>query len=166
MTAEPTMGLEARLDGILARHAELGQLMASASGEAYVALAREFAAFAGGLLLKPRYNIAPMQDVVVVRETGGRRTLSTVRWGLIPFWAKDPAIASKLINARAESAAGKPSFREAMQRRRCIVPASGFYEWRPVAGGKQPYFIRPVGGEALFGFAGLLERWTDPTGPC
>ncbi|MFN2427939.1 MAG: SOS response-associated peptidase family protein, partial [Candidatus Binatia bacterium] len=87
------------------------------------AIAAEFAAMTGGLVLVRRYNIAPMQDVVVVRSFEGRRTLSMLRWGLIPSWAKDPTIASRLINARSESAAGKPSFREAMKKRRCIVPA-------------------------------------------
>jgi len=128
------------------------------------AIAAEFAAMTGGLVLRPRYNIAPMQDVVVVRAVDGRRTLCVLRWGLIPFWAKDPAIASRLINARSESAAEKPSFREAMKKRRCIVPASGFYEWRKEGKRNQPWYFRPSRPTALLAMAGLWERWRDPEG--
>ncbi|MFN2378140.1 MAG: SOS response-associated peptidase [Candidatus Binatia bacterium] len=128
------------------------------------AIAAEFAAMTGGLVLRPSYNVAPTQNVVVVRETGGTRTLAMLRWGLIPFWAKDPTIASRLINARSETAAEKPSFREAMKKRRCIVPASGFYEWKREGTRKQPWYFHPRSGAGLFAIAGLWESWTDPDG--
>lgn len=128
------------------------------------AIAAEFAAMTGGLVLRPRYNIAPMQEVVVVRETGGERTLATLRWGLVPSWAKDPSIASRLINARAETAAEKPSFREAMKKRRCVVPASGFYEWKKEGTRKQPWYFHPSRPGALLSIAGLWERWRSPEG--
>ena len=128
------------------------------------AIAEEFSALTGGLALKPRYNIAPMQDVVVVRVSGGQRVLAVLRWGLIPFWAKDPAIASKLINARSETAATKPSFREALKKRRCIVPATGFYEWKKEGTRKQPWYFQPSRPGALLGIAAMWERWKDPEG--
>lgn len=110
----------------------------------------------------PRYNVAPTQDVPVVRaaEGSGRRA-DLLRWGLVPSWAKDPAVGNRMINARAETAAEKPAFRDAMKRRRCLVAADGFYEWRPdPAGGKrkQPHFIR-MRGDRPFAIAGLWERW-------
>ena len=99
-----------------------------------------------------------------MREHEGRRRVHALQWGLIPFWAKDPTIGRKLINARLDSVATKPAFREAWQRRRCLIPASGFYEWsEPRGGRKRPHFIRPV-GEPLFALAGLWERWRTPTG--
>jgi putative SOS response-associated peptidase YedK len=113
--------------------------------------------------MPPRYNLAPGQDALVVRhnpETGAR-SLDPIRWGLIPHWAKDASIGSKLINARAESLAEKPAFRDAFHRRRCLVPADGFYEWRKDTKPKQPYLVRMRGGE-LFAFAGLWENWRDP----
>lgn len=112
----------------------------------------------------PRYNAAPMQMLPVVRQRpGGERVAHLLRWGLLPGWAKDPGIATRLINARAETLAEKPAFRAAYRARRCIVPASGFYEWRATPGGKQPYYIQPANDE-LFGLAGLWERWTRPEG--
>lgn len=113
----------------------------------------------------PRYNIAPTQAGLVVRETpAGSREAVLLRWGLIPSWAKDPTIGSRMINARAEGLADKPSFRAAFRRRRCLVPADGFYEWRPAAGGrKQPYFIRLASGTPL-ALAGLWEQWRSPEG--
>jgi len=126
--------------------------------------------------LRPRYNVAPTQPVTCVRrrregseldpaaarrdDAGGApsRELVEMRWGLIPFWAKDPAIGSRLINARSESVADKPAYREAFRRRRCLVLADGFYEWKKVEGGKQPYFIH-LSGRRPFAFAGLWERW-------
>jgi putative SOS response-associated peptidase YedK len=119
--------------------------------------------FAGpGLNLQPRYNAAPTQELPVVRRVaeGDDRELVLLRWGLVPPWAKDVKIAARLINARAETVAEKPSFRAAFRRRRCLVPADGFYEWKKAAGGgqKQPFRIRlPDGGP--FAFAGLWERW-------
>ncbi len=115
--------------------------------------------------LPPRYNIAPTQPVAVVRTAphDGRRELALVRWGLIPSWAKDPSIGSRLINARAETVAEKPSFRSAFKRRRCLVPASGFYEWRAEGGRKQPYYIYAADGAPL-AIAGLWEHWEGPEG--
>jgi putative SOS response-associated peptidase YedK len=99
-----------------------------------------------------------------VRATDTGRVLTRLRWGLIPSWASDPAIANKLLNARSETVAEKPSFRSAFKHRRCLIPASGFYEWQKLgAGRKQPYFIRPRDG-GLFALAGLWERWNDPRG--
>ena len=107
----------------------------------------------------PRYNIAPASQVLIVR--GSEAAL--VRWGLFPRWAKDPSIGAKLNNARAESVAEKPSFRDAYRKRRCLIPASGFYEWKTAAGRRQPYYVYPRTGE-LFAFAGLWESWNGPEG--
>lgn len=117
--------------------------------------------------LEPRYNIAPTQSTAVVRLSLGEeaRVLESMRWGLVPFWAKDPKIGNRMINARAETAASKPSFRAAFKRRRCLVPADGFYEWRSGSGDgpKQPYRIcLPDGG--LFAMAGLWESWGPSKG--
>lgn len=113
--------------------------------------------------LQPRYNIAPTQEVPVVREEDGKRHLRSVRWGLIPGWAKDRTIAAKLINARSESAHEKPSFRQAFAKRPCLIPADGFYEWKAEKDGKQPYRIA-FGENRPFAFAGLWESWRDPAG--
>ena len=117
--------------------------------------------------LAPRYNAAPTQPLPVVREVGGARRCDALNWGLIPGWAKDKSIGNRLINARSETAADKPSYRVAFAARRCLVPASGFYEWdEPESGGaKRPYFFafppddRSGDDPAPFGFAGLWERW-------
>jgi putative SOS response-associated peptidase YedK len=118
-------------------------------------------------VLEPHYNIAPTQAVAVVRLELDReeRMLELMRWGLIPRWAKDESIGNKLINARAETVAEKPAFRDAFQKRRCLVVADGFYEWQVVPGQKrkQPYFFHLDGG-GPFAFAGLWERWKDPAG--
>lgn len=117
----------------------------------------------------PRYNIAPTQPVGIVR-TGimGAREFALVRWGLIPPWAKDPTELSTLINARAETAAVKPSFRAAMRHKRCLVPADGFYEWTGPQGAKQPHLISArsdgLWGAGLMGFAGLWEHWMGADG--
>jgi putative SOS response-associated peptidase YedK len=115
------------------------------------------------LNLAPRYNIAPTQTtpVIAIGRTG-RRTLVMMRWGLIPAWARDMSIGAKTINARADGVAEKPAFRAAFAKRRCLVPADGFYEWQAGAGkAKQPYLIhRPDG--APFAFAGLWEQWRGP----
>src|SRR5688572_18042233 len=95
--------------------------------------------------LTPRYNIAPSQDIAVVYEPQGDRVLDALRWGLIPSWAKDPSIGNKMINARAETLVEKPSFRTALKKRRCIVPATGFYEWKGPKGEKQPMNIHLPG---------------------
>ncbi len=112
--------------------------------------------------LEPRYNIAPTQPVAVVTENSPR-TLHMMRWGLIPSWAKDPAIGSKMINARAETLAEKPAFKAALSRRRCLIPADGFYEWRQAGGQKQPIYIHAP-EDGLFAFAGLWEEWRSPEG--
>jgi putative SOS response-associated peptidase YedK len=117
--------------------------------------------------LMPRYNIAPTQDVAVIRERRepkGERTLQLLRWGLIPSWAEDMKGGAKLINARAEGISERPSFREAFQKRRCLVPADGFYEWRTEGKIKQPYLIQRR-DRAPFAFAGLWERWVPKTQP-
>jgi putative SOS response-associated peptidase YedK len=111
-----------------------------------------------------RYNLTPGQAVAVVREHDGRRRLDALQWGLIPFWAKDQSIGRKLINARLDGIAQKPAFREAWTRRRCLIPASGFYEWSDPKGGRtRPYFIRAA-HEPLLALAGLWERWRAPGG--
>lgn len=114
--------------------------------------------------LRPRYNIAPTQSVVAVTSSlDGERTLSLFQWGLIPSWARDPSIGSRLINARAETVATKPSFRSAIKCRRCLIVADGFYEWKKHERHKQPYYIRMRNGTP-FAFAGLWERWQGATG--
>ena len=115
------------------------------------------------LELAPRYNVAPGQNIAAVRlEPDGRR-LAMLRWGLIPGWAGDPAIAYRLINARAETAALKPSFRAAFRSRRCLIPTNGFYEWQRAGAVRQPYLIGR-GDRRLLAFAGLWEHWTVPRG--
>lgn len=112
-----------------------------------------------------RYNIAPSQLVQVVRAgTDGGRVMMAAKWGLLPGWVKDPTKVSKPINAKIETAGEKPMFRSAIRRWRVLVPASGFYEWQPVAGGKQPYFIQPA-DQPFFAFGGIVERWGDAADP-
>lgn len=109
----------------------------------------------------PRFNIAPSQMIDVVFEPEGERSLSQLKWGLVPNWAKDAEIGNRMINARAETITEKPSFREAFKSRRCIIPASGFYEWQQkAAGAKQPYYFY-LKEKEVFGFAGLWESWVD-----
>jgi len=110
----------------------------------------------------PRYNVAPTQTVIVVSDDGTRH-LAEMRWGLIPSWAKDPAIGNRMINARAETVATKPAFRFALLKRRCVIPADGFYEWRPLGRRKQPVYIALKSREP-FAFAGLWESWMSPEG--
>ena len=114
--------------------------------------------FAESPNLEPRYNIAPTQSVPVVRAGAGRRSLGMMRWGLVPGWAKDISIASRMINARGETVADKPAFREAFRSRRCLVPADGYYEWRKEDGRRQPYRVTRRDGVPM-AFAGLWERW-------
>ncbi len=113
----------------------------------------------------PRYNVAPTQPVPIIRQNPKepRRELSLARWGLIPWWAKDASGAARMINARSETAATLPAFRDALKSRRCIVPADGFYEWVRKGKNKQPFCFEINDGE-LFAFAGLWERWKDPSG--
>ena len=120
--------------------------------------------FTTALAPPARYNLTPGQAVAVVREHDGKRRLDALQWGLIPFWAKDATIGRRLINARLDGVAAKPAFREAWTRRRCLIPASGFYEWSLAVGGrKRPHFIHP-GDEPLLALAGLWERWRTPSG--
>jgi putative SOS response-associated peptidase YedK len=112
--------------------------------------------------LPPRYNVAPTQPVLIVRKAADREA-ELARWGLIPSWAADPSIGNRLINARAETVADKPSFRAAFRQRRCLVPATGLYEWQKQGKYKQPYHVRRKDGEP-FAFAGLWERWQEPGG--
>ncbi|MDD1653946.1 MAG: SOS response-associated peptidase [Methanomicrobiales archaeon] len=110
----------------------------------------------------PRYNVAPSQEVpVVIREVGNRIVM--MRWGLVPSWTKDEKTAGKPINARAETLAERPTFRESLRSRRCLVPATGFYEWKKVGNARAPHHIRRKGGE-LFAFAGLYDRWRSASG--
>jgi len=115
--------------------------------------------------LAPRYNIAPTQPVaaVVLDAKAGARVLTHYQWGLIPSWSKDPTIGARMINARAETVATKPSYRTAFKRRRCLLPASGFYEWQKTGGGKQPHLIAMHDG-AVFALAGLWEHWSGADG--
>jgi putative SOS response-associated peptidase YedK len=110
-----------------------------------------------------RYNVAPTQPVPIVRMAEGEREFALVRWGLIPAWVKDPKDFSLLINARGETVNDKPAFKNAMKRRRCLFPADGFYEWKPVGNSKRPHFARPVAGGPI-AFAGLWETWIGPNG--
>jgi putative SOS response-associated peptidase YedK len=128
-------------------------------------LVAEYFALAEPPALAPHYNLTPGQDIAGVRvDRDGVLRLHALRWGLVPFWAKDATLGRRLINARLDSLAGKPAFREAFTRRRCLIPASGFYEWGvDAAGKKQPFFIRPR-GEPLLAIAGLWERWRAPSG--
>ena len=114
---------------------------------------------------QPRYNLAPTQPALVLRlrPRTQEKQLTFLLWGLIPSWAKDPSIGQRLINARAETLAEKPAFRAAFRRRRCLVPADGFYEWKQTGNGKQPYFITRKDGKPL-ALAGLWERWQSPDG--
>jgi putative SOS response-associated peptidase YedK len=121
--------------------------------------------------IRKRFNIAPTQDAPVVRiagvsagaeiERSGEREIAMLRWGLVPSWAKDLSAGTKMINARSEGVHAKPAFREALQRRRCLVPATGFFEWKPVGKRKQPFAIT-LADRPLFAFAGLWESWRSP----
>jgi putative SOS response-associated peptidase YedK len=108
--------------------------------------------------LSAQYNIAPSQDIPAIKSIAGKRELVLLHWGLIPSWAKDKKFAYRTINARAESVETKPSFRAAFRHRRCLIPASGFYEWKAIPQGKQPYCITCV-DKKPFAFAGLYEHW-------
>ena len=112
------------------------------------------------MILEPRYNICPSQRIPVIIQQHGLRTLEMREWGLIPFWAKEP---KPMINARAETAAEKPSFRNALRERRCLIPASGYFEWAKEEGQKNPYYIR-LKDSTPFAFAGLWEEWTSTEG--
>jgi putative SOS response-associated peptidase YedK len=113
----------------------------------------------------PRYNLAPTQPVPVIRQHPKEptRKLSLLRWGLIPYWSKDASGAARMINARSETASTQPAFRDAFKLRRCLIPADGFYEWKKQGTIKQPFCFEVNGGK-LFAFAGLWERWKNPSG--
>lgn len=115
--------------------------------------------------LAPDHNVAPTTDVYAVFEDGSARAIAPFHWGLVPFWAKDPSVGNRMINARSEGLATKNAYRNAFKRRRCIIPADGFYEWKKVPGHKtkQPYFIHRVDDEPL-AFAGLWESWSPKDG--
>ena len=116
-------------------------------------------------VLVPRYNIAPTQPVALVRmdKATQEREWALAIWGLIPSWSKDPTIGARMINARSETAAEKPSFRAAYKRRRCLIPTDGFYEWQKLGSRKQPFYISMADGDP-FAFAGLWEHWIGPDG--
>jgi len=123
---------------------------------------RKFKADANKATLdKPRFNIAPSQIVPAMIARDKQRIMGDLQWGLVPHWAEDPAIGNRMINARAETVATKPSFRSAFRKRRCLIPVDGYYEWQKTTGGKQPVFIQIDNG-AAFAFAGLYETWTGP----
>jgi putative SOS response-associated peptidase YedK len=113
----------------------------------------------------PRYNIAPIQQVPIIRQNPRepRRELSLARWGLVPSWSKDSSGAARMINAKSETADTKPAFRDALKFRRCLIPADGFYEWQKSGNIKQPYCFEVYEGE-LFAFAGVWDRWKEPSG--
>jgi len=139
-----------------------GRYLQLASGEAMAA----WFGFQGGPALSPRFNIAPSQNVPVVRraESRGHSECVLMRWGLVPSWAKEGSFNFSTINARAETLVEKPTFCNSFKRRRCLVPADCFYEWKATGGKhKQPFVIRPVDGK-LLGFAGLWDRWHSPAG--
>ena len=112
--------------------------------------------------LKPNYNVAPSQDVPVILKHCSNH-LALFRWGLIPYWAKDPSIGHKMINARAETIDEKPSFKTCLQRKRCLIVADGFYEWKKEGSTKRPHRIT-LKDQGLFGFAALWDTWKSPTG--
>ncbi len=126
-------------------------------------LAFEGFVFPDELALEARYNIPPSLDVLYIPNDGEKRA-GYARWGLIPFWAKDPSIGNRTINARAETVDRRPAYRDAFRKRRCLVPADGFYEWKKAEEGpKTPFYIRLQSG-APFAFAGIWERWRDGDG--
>ncbi len=126
-------------------------------------LGARFRATSVRLDLSPRYNVAPGQVMPVVVHKGGENSLEMMKWGLVPFWAKDPRIGNKMINARAETILEKPSYRKPLQSKRCLVPVSGFYEWQDTGTGKVPYHIH-LKDEPVFALAGLYDTWIDPEG--
>ncbi len=114
--------------------------------------------------LQPDYNIAPRKRHAIVRQCEEEQQLVVAQWGLIPSWAKDSTFGAKTFNARSETADEKPTFRSAVKRRRCIVPASGYYEWQRIGDKKQPWYIHES-NDGIIGFAGLWESWKDPSVP-
>ena len=138
-----------------------GRFAISAKGKE---IAKKFSAEVSAMV-EPRYNIAPTQPIGIIRENPNtdRRESAIVTWGLVPSWAKDPAVATNLTNARAETAQEKPSFRDAMRYRRCLIPANAFYEWKRSGSSREPFCFRLEKGE-LFAFAGIWEHWQSADG--
>ncbi len=126
-------------------------------------ICQRFSCATADLDFEPRFNVAPTQEVPVIINSQDRNEVKLMRWGLIPHWAKDRKIGSRLINARMETISEKPSFRSSFRHRRCIVPSSGYFEWQKNAEEKLPYRI-VMDGEILFGFAGLWDRWQNEGG--
>jgi putative SOS response-associated peptidase YedK len=133
-----------------------GRFTVTADGETVV---REFGLNSVPFDYRPRYNVAPMQDVLAVIHDGAQRRAGWMRWGLLPNWADDPAAGARMINARSETIDERSAFREAYERRRCVIVADGFYEWQQLGSTKIPTRIR-LTGNRLFGFAGLWEKWS------
>ena len=127
-------------------------------------LERYFNARPDAFDIEPSYNVAPTQEIPVIIQQEGKRHIKQLHWGLVPFWAKDISIGSRMINARVETVTSKPAFRAALKQRRCLIPANGFYEWKGKAGSKQPYFFHLPSGEP-FAFAGLWEIWEGKDAP-
>jgi putative SOS response-associated peptidase YedK len=114
--------------------------------------------------IHPNYNVAPTHEIAVIIQHEDARHIKKRHWGLVPFWAKDTSIGSRMINARVETITSKPAFRAALKQRRCLIPANGFYEWKGTSGNKQPYYFYSSSGEP-FAFAGLYEIWEDKEAP-
>ena len=127
-------------------------------------LERYFNAQPPSFEVSPNYNVAPTQVIPVIIQNEDKRHIKKRHWGLVPFWAKDISIGSRMINARVETLASKPAFKAALKHRRCLIPANGFFEWSGKAGSKQPFFICSPSGEPL-AFAGLFETWEDKEAP-
>lgn len=126
-------------------------------------ICRRFGCATADLDFQPGYNVAPTREVPVIISRQGQNELRIMRWGLIPYWAKDSKIGSRLINARIETIGDKPSFKSSFRHRRCIIPANGYFEWQKNTEAKLPYRI-VMDGEDLFGFAGLWDRWQNDEG--
>ena len=127
-------------------------------------LQKHFEASLPSFEILPNFNVAPTQQILAVTQQVNERKIDRFHWGLVPFWAKDTSIGSKMINARLETVASKPAFRSAFKQRRCLIPANGFYEWQGKSGEKQPYFFFLPSKEP-FAFAGLWEVWEDKNAP-
>ena len=127
-------------------------------------LTKAFGLVPPGFTIRSGYNLAPGQYIVIVRPERDQRVADVAFWGLIPGWVKDPNAFSKPINARAETLEEKPSFRGAFRRKRCLIPASGYYEWRAEGRARQPFYLHPVNPDQPFAFAGLMEDWHGPNG--
>lgn len=135
-----------------------GRYVQEATADQLAELFDAVLAFDPSRLALPTYNIAPSQPALVVRDRDGRREVAALQWGLVPFWARDSSVGQRMINARAETLGSRPAYRAAYRQRRCLVPATGFYEWQKRGRSKQPHLIRAANGRP-FAFAGLWESW-------